>query len=504
MKKKKWKSVILWILLISLTAFLFFLPQIARRSTDENASVRSVAVSRSEIETTIAGGGALKAQRTEEITVPEGVEVLRFLVSNGDLTEEGEPLAEIESSTAVSAAAKVQDSIDRLGVQLEEATETGKYTLLESTITGRVKALYAQPGDTVQDTVLEHGALALISLDGLMKAEFTSEEKLKPHEEVIVITSDGSRWPGEVESAVNGIICVTVTDDGPRLDDRVIIDNLSGEKLGEAVLAVHSPWRLLASNGTVWEIYIENEQDVYTWTDFMRLTGTNSTELSRLADKLHRYEELLQTLLSMADSGYVLAPFTGYISEIEKSIARESGLGGYSGYLSAASESTEELFPLQEKTLLKITPADKMTITITADERDVLRFEKGMSADILADALPGQVFSGMVTAISAKGSNEGGSSKFEVTLELDRQKDMLDGMNASVIIHISKTGDVLTLPCAALHDSGSSCYVYTAYDAAKDSLSAPVTVTVGVSDGDRVEILSGLSEGQTVWYTEYG
>ena len=81
---------------------------------------------------------------------------------------------------------------------------------------------------------------------------------------------------------------------------------------------------------------------------------------------------------------------------------------------------------------------------------------------------------------------------------------MLDGMNASVIIHISKTGDVLTLPCAALYDSGSSCYVYTAYDAAKDSLSAPVTVTVGASDGDRFEVISGLSEGQTVWYTKYG
>ena len=504
MKKKKWKSVLLWVLLISLTAFLFFLPQIARRSGDENASVQSTTVSRGEIETTIAGGGALKAQHTEEVCIPDGVEILHFMVSNGDLAEKGQPLAEIDISTAVSAAAKVQDSVDRLSTQLEEATETGKYTLLESTITGRVKALYAQPGDAVQDTILEHGALALISLDGLMKAEFPSEAKLKPHEEVIVVTSDGIRWPGEVESAVNGNICITVTDDGPRLDDRVRIENLSGEKLGEAVLAVHSPWRLLASGGTVWEIYIENEQNVYNWTDFMRLTGTNSTELSRLSDKLHRYEELLQKLLSMADSGYVAAPFSGYISEIEKTFARESGLGSYSGYLSAASESTEELFPLEGKTILKITPADKMTVTIPVDERDVLRFEKGMSADILADALPGRVFSGTVAAISAKGSNEGGSSKFEVTLELDRQKDMLDGMNASVIIHISKTGDVLTLPCAALYDSGSSCYVYTAYDTAKDRLSAPVIVTVGASDGDRFEVISGLSEGQTVWYTKFG
>lgn len=504
MKKKKWRSVILWVLLVALTAFLFLLPRIARRGNEKNASVRSAVVTRGEIETTVAGGGALKAQKTEEVTVPECVVVLHFLVSNGDLAEKGQPLAEIDRSTAISAAAKVQSSIDRLGAQLEEAAENGKYTLLESTITGRVKALYVQKGDAVQDALLEHGALALISLDGLMKAEFASDAKLKTDEAVTVRTSDGELWQGKVESAVNGNICVTVTDDGPLLGDKVRISSLSGEQLGEAALAVHSPWRLLASGGTVSEIYIENEQKVYTWTDFMRLTGTNSTELSRLSDRLQNYEELLRELLTMADSGFVTAPFAGYVSGIDKNLAKDSGTGSYSGYLSAAQESTEEFFPTEGQPLLKITPAEKMTVTISVDERDVLRFEKGMSADILADALPGRTFSGVVTAISAKGSNAGGSSKFDVTLELDRQSDMLDGMNTSVIIHISKTGEVLTLPCAALYDSGSSSYVYTAYDAAKDSLSAPVTVTVGASDGERFEILSGLTEGQTVWYTVYG
>ena len=28
-------------------------------------------------------------------------------------------------------------------------------------------------------------------------------------------------------------------------------------------------------------------------------------------------------------------------------------------------------------------------------------------------------------------------------------------------------------------------------------------VVTGVSDGDKVEIVSGLEEGQTVWYTAY-
>lgn len=43
-------------------------------------------------------------------------------------------------------------------------------------------------------------------------------------------------------------------------------------------------------------------------------------------------------------------------------------------------------------------------------------------------------------------------------------------------------------------------YVYTAYDEREDSLSGLVEVETGVSDGEVVEILSGLSLGDSFYY----
>ena len=80
---------------------------------------------------------------------------------------------------------------------------------------------------------------------------------------------------------------------------------------------------------------------------------------------------------------------------------------------------------------------------------------------------------------------------------------MLQGMNATAILTVRVTEDVLTLPAAALTEKGSKTLAYTAYDEESRTLLAPVEVETGVSDGTTVEVLSGLEEGTTVWYTYY-
>ena len=172
------------------------------------------------------------------------------------------------------------------------------------------------------------------------------------------------------------------------------------------------------------------------------------------------------------------------------------------GGVSAAQTEEEPLFSTEESTILSVTPDNAMTISITVDELDILQYELGMKADVTVDALPDRSFSAEVTEIDAVGSNSGGSSKFQVKLRLDRAPDMLDGMNASVVIHRgSKTA--LLLPAAAIHDRGSKSYVYTALDNKTGKPTAEVPVETGLSDGEFVEILSGLAENQPVFYEYY-
>ncbi len=73
-------------------------------------------------------------------------------------------------------------------------------------------------------------------------------------------------------------------------------------------------------------------------------------------------------------------------------------------------------------------------------------------------------------------------------------------MNASVLIEVSRLENVLTVPAAAVYEDGTRIYVYTGLDEKTGELTNPVDVTTGASDGAYIEILSGLTTGDMVYY----
>ena len=73
-------------------------------------------------------------------------------------------------------------------------------------------------------------------------------------------------------------------------------------------------------------------------------------------------------------------------------------------------------------------------------------------------------------------------------------------MNASLRIEVSRLEDVLTIPAAAIYEDGTRTFVYTGIEEKTGELIDPVDIETGASDGTIVEILSGLSEGDVVYY----
>ena len=74
---------------------------------------------------------------------------------------------------------------------------------------------------------------------------------------------------------------------------------------------------------------------------------------------------------------------------------------------------------------------------------------------------------------------------------------MLPGMHASVLITLNTVNNVVSVPVAALTEDGTETILYTSYDEESGTLGDPVTVTIGKSDGKQVQIVDGLSVGQT-------
>ena len=141
-----------------------------------------------------------------------------------------------------------------------------------------------------------------------------------------------------------------------------------------------------------------------------------------------------------------------------------------------------------------------MTVEISVDELDIRSLRLGQAAEITLDALPGQSFTGEITALDAEGSYAEGNTKYKVTVSMPRSEQMLSGMNAGIKVSLGDAADCLSIPEAALIEKSGKTYVYTLYDESKDLLGGLIQVETGLSDGTNVQILSGLQSGQSVFY----
>ena len=174
--------------------------------------------------------------------------------------------------------------------------------------------------------------------------------------------------------------------------------------------------------------------------------------------------------------------------------------GGMSGYGTAAKTAAYDSYDTAKKDAAVITADKEMTVQIQVDELDIRTLETGMEATVTLDALPGSSFTGAITAINPYGENSGGNTKYTVTVTLPRDEKMRSGMNASVKITTGISGTVPTVPAAAVVFDAGKSWLYTGYNEKTDTLTDPVEIQTGLSDGSLVELLSGLSEGSSFYY----
>jgi HlyD family secretion protein len=136
-------------------------------------------------------------------------------------------------------------------------------------------------------------------------------------------------------------------------------------------------------------------------------------------------------------------------------------------------------------------------ILADVDESDIGNVDVGQDVDITADAYPHRTFAGKVVRIAAEGVNVANVVTFEVKIEVtSANKDLLKPlMTANVSIIQQKKAKVLLVPVAAVIRKDRNQVVEVQEKGGKTVDHEPV---LGITDGTNYEVLSGLSEGDTV------
>lgn len=171
---------------------------------------------------------------------------------------------------------------------------------------------------------------------------------------------------------------------------------------------------------------------------------------------------------------------------------------------SSSDDDTDYDSYSNEVTAFTISTDETMLMSVSVDELDINSVEKDQEAQITLDAIENKTFTGKVTKVgNSATSSSSGVSKYTVKISIPKDEQMKSGMNASATIVIESKEDILTVPINALQEKGNKTYVYTEKDS-DENLSGEKEITTGLSDGNNVEVIEGVSEGDIIYYNKTG
>lgn len=460
-------------------------------AADNGDEILQATVSRGSISTSVYGSGRLSDDDVENIDIPEGVELEKIYVQAGDSVEENALLAKVNTNSVMSAMVSLNDEIASVDTQINTASAQTVDNLISSSVYGRVKEIYAQPGDDVLELMLDKGALAVLSLDGYMAVDITNDS-LREDDSVSVLTSMGYRYTGKVDKVIGDTVTVLVTDDGTFNNDSVTVTDFDGNELGQGTLYIHDPLKIVGYTGTVGYIWADLNKMVYSGTSILELKEQAYTvELDALIVERQELEDELEELISIYRQGAIYAPFSGTVKEVNATDAETE-----------EEEETDDTSTAETARYISISPDNTMSVSVSVDESDILSVSVGQGAEVTIRSLGDDVFEGSVTEIDRAGTSSSGVTVYTATVSIPKEDGMLSGMSASTTISIDGVENALLIPVDALNRTSSSYYVYTSYDAETNTLSGMKEVTIGISNANYVEIKSGLSEGDVIYYTE--
>ena len=173
-KKNQIKKIISWVLILALVTVLAVLPMVAANEEPQSgpqASILSATAEKRDITTSVLGGGTVTAEESTAITIPSAVKIKEYLVRNGDTVTEGQPVATVDRVSVMTAITEVQETLESLREELDDVRSETENTKITAIAGGTVKAVYAAVDENVQDVMLRDGALAVLSLVGMMAVQ---------------------------------------------------------------------------------------------------------------------------------------------------------------------------------------------------------------------------------------------------------------------------------------------------------------------------------------------
>ena len=495
--RKNWKWMVPVVCVAVLGGWFILRPDKAQDANVDVSYVQTTPEKR-DLSNSLSGTGTLNPANTYNVKSLVAGKVLTSTIEEGDIVEEGTVLYTVDASDATTKA-------EQASITLQQAQRSYDKTVdrqyVRAEVAGVVATLKVAKGDEV--TSGQEVAVIRDSSKMVLQLEFPAADAAT----FSVGQSAEVTLDGTFETLTGTVTAVTGTDalsTGNLLTRTVTITvrNAGGLTTAQAATATINGVSCIAAKcfeyqaertlttlaaGTVTAINVQEGGAVNKDDIVLQISGEDLTEAIQSAAETLRSAELNMDNLQEAMSNYtVTSPISGTI--IEKNAKAGDAL-------TAGAD------------LCTIYDLSYLVMVINVDELQVSDVSVGQSVQVTADAVPDKTYTGTVTRVSMKGSSNGGTTTYPVTVRIDETEGLRPGMNANAEIVIAEAGNALAVPNAAIVRGG---YVLVTKDSpsaanADPDMTAPegyvyVPVKIGVSDDDYTQIISGVTGNDTVAY----
>ena len=514
--KKKKCFLLFGLLAVILVLTLFIIHKKKEDAASAKAqTVRTAAVTRQDIRSTLSGSGTISPKDTYSITSMADGEVVEADFEEGDEVSEGQVLYRIDASSmesklksAGNTLERAQSNYDTAEADYQEALSKYSGNTYKSTKTGYIKTLYIEAGDKVGSNT----QIADIYNDSVMKIKipFLNVEaaQITAGMPAVLTLSDTLE---QIEGVVTSVSAMDEALTGGRLIRYVTIEAANPGGLMTSMTATAQIGAFtssgdgnftpkvdtvmgadLSSQVDVEQLLVAEGSFVSEGTPIFRMKANSAEKLiksykdslDQAESSLEQAQSSLDTTRDTYDDYTVTAPISGTV------ITKTVKLGDK---IQNGNSATS---------LAVIYDMSSVTFQMNVDELDIIHVQNGQKVEVVADAFADQTFTGKVTNISLEGTSSNGVTYYPVTVTLDEVGDLRPGMNVEGTIIVDAAEDVLAVPADALQRGNS---VYVKDDTVTESQGRvpagfrEVKVETGLISEDYVEIVSGdLEEGDEV------
>ena len=495
--KKNWKWLVP-VLCVAVVGGVFLLRPQQAKPASVDASYTEAAPERRDVTNTLSGTGTLNPANTYTVKSLVDGKVLTGTIEEGDIVEESNVLYTIDSSDASTNFEKAEIAMQQAQRSYDKVVDR-QYVRAE--VAGVVSSLKVTKGDEV--TSGQEVAVIRDSSRMLLTLEFPAADAANfSVGQSAAVTLDGTfeQLDGTVTSVsgtdalsagnlLTRTVTITVKNAGGLTTAQAATASINGvSSIGSATFAYQAERTLTAqAAGTVTSINVQEGSEVAKDDIILGLSGDDLTESIQSASESLRSAEISMQNLQDAMNNYTItAPISGTIIEKDAKVGDAVKAGD---------------------TLCIVYDLSYLEMSINVDELQISSISVGQKVQITADAVPDKTYVGTVTRVSMKGTSNGGTTTYPVTIRIDDTDGLRPGMNANAEIVVAEANNALVVPNAAVvrgsyvlvtKDSPSAANADTAMAAPEGFVYVPVKT--GVSDDDYTQIVSGIQEGDTIGY----